>query len=529
MTFAEKLDLLMRITKTSNILLARNIALDASFISRLRRGYRTPAKNVTYLQAMAEYFARNCRTDGQKVSLREAIIHRSQILPTETELSQPLETVIYGWLNEKDSSATDSINSFLDNVINLKFRKSEPSSVIEIADIPIITSENEVFYGVKGKQTALFAFLSLVLKNKSPQTLFLYSDEDMEWLTQDRELTAQWAAMLVQILKRGNRIKIIHSTNRNLDEMMTGIQHWVPLYMTGAIEPYYYAKTKDGLFRQTFFIAPDTPAAVTSSSVGSRTKNAANFLFTNHKTVQALSEEFLDFLHLCRPLMHISTPSNNSDNREYLSLLAEFESEKTNTFLKTDGLTSLTMPPSVASSILTRIERSRREQLLSYQQKRLERFLEDIQKYRFTVICSLPDPEQILAGEVAVNFSDALSETQLFYTPDEYLQHLQGIIHLLETNDNFSLYLTNTKHLEGVIIYVREDVGVFVVKTLSPSVVFAINESNITAAFWDYLQVLLNNESNSPKKRNNTLAKLKEVADSLEKINSSKKQGPIAE
>lgn len=73
--------------------------------------------------------------------------------------------------------------------------------------------------------------------------------------------------------------------------------------------------------------------------------------------------------------------------------------------------------------------------------------------------------------------------------------------------------------MAGVTIYVREDVGLFVVKTLAPLVVFAINESNITAAFWDYLQVLLNKESKSPQKRNFPLTKLKEVAHRLEGIN----------
>jgi len=365
MTFAEKLDLLMQITKTSNIVLARNIAMDASFISRLRRGNRTPAKNVTYLQAMAEYLARNCRTEYQKASLREVIIRSSQSQPSETELLQPLEILVYRWLNEKESSAADSINGFLDDIINFQFKKTVPDPVLEIDKITDIVSEDKVFYGVKGKQIAALTFLSLILKSKSPQTLFLYSDEDMGWLTGDREFTAQWASLLVQLLKSGNRIKIIHSTKRNFDEMMTGVKQWVPLYMTGAIEPYYYPKTKDGLFRQTFFIAPNTPVAVTSSSVGSGTKNAANFLFTNNETVMALSEEYQDFLHLCRPLMHISTPSNK---KEYLSLLAEFEDEKANTLLKADGLTSITMPSSVVNSILTRIERSRRDPLLTYHQ-----------------------------------------------------------------------------------------------------------------------------------------------------------------
>lgn len=519
MTFAEKLDLLMKITNTSNILLSRNIAMDASFISRLRRGNRTPAKNVTYLQSMADYFARNLRTDYQKTGLWEAIKQSSLIQPSETELLKPLEIIVYEWLNEKESPAADSINAFLDDIINFQFKKTEPPADVEIDKVPdIVVKEVDVFYGVEGKQAAVLTFLSLIVKSKSPQTLLLYSDEDMEWLTSKREFTAQWASLMSQLLRKGNRIKIIHSTNRNFDEMMTGIKRWVPLYMTGAIEPYYYPKNKDRLFRQTLFIAPDTPVAVTSSSVGNGTKNAANFLFTNNETVKALSEEYHDFLHLCRPLMHISTPANK---KEYLTLLSEFEDEKTNTVLKADGLTGITMPLSVINSIMTRIEKSEREHFFSYHQKRLEMFLADIQKYSFTAICSMSNPEQILAGEVAVNFSDTLSGTSLFYTPDEYLQHLYNIIHLLETYDNFSICFTNDTHLEGVIVYVREDVGVLVVKTLSPSVAFAINENNITAAFWNYFQILLNKGLHSTTNRNHTLAKLKEFTDRIEEMNAA--------
>ncbi len=510
MTFADKLDLLMKITNTSNVVLARNISMDASFISRLRRGVRTPARNVTYLQAMAEYFARNCSAEYQKAALWEAVKSSSQIQPSES-----LEMIIYKWLNEKEALAADPINAFLDGIIHFQFRKMESAEGADLDKIACkAISEVEVFYGVNGKQTAVLTFLSLVLKSKSQQTILLYSDEDMGWLTGNREFTTQWACLLLQFLKRGNRIKIIHSINRNFDEMMVGIKQWVPLYMTGAIEPYYYPKTRDGLFRQTMFIAPDAAAAVTSSSVGSTTQNAANFLFTNNETVQALSEEYRYFLHLCCPLMHISTPSNKE---EYLSLLTEFEDEKASTIVKADGLTNITMPLAVLNSMMIRIENSRAEQLSSYLQKRIEKFHECLQKFRFTEIFSLPSLERIFAGEVAVTLSDTLSETELFYTPEEYRQHLHNIIHLLETCDNYCVHVTRDKHLDGVIVYVREDVGVLVVKTSLPSVVFAINESNMTAAFWDYLSVILKKESHSKMNRIHTVAKLKDFAARLEK------------
>ena len=40
MSFAEKLNFLMDVTKTPNSALAHNVALDASYISRLRNGSR---------------------------------------------------------------------------------------------------------------------------------------------------------------------------------------------------------------------------------------------------------------------------------------------------------------------------------------------------------------------------------------------------------------------------------------------------------------------------------------------------------
>ena len=50
MKFGEKLDLLMRISQTTNSTLARSVSLDPSFVSRLRRGVRTPARNENYVR-----------------------------------------------------------------------------------------------------------------------------------------------------------------------------------------------------------------------------------------------------------------------------------------------------------------------------------------------------------------------------------------------------------------------------------------------------------------------------------------------
>lgn len=509
MTFAEKLDFLMNITKTSNSMLARSISLDASFISRLRRGTRAPARNVNYVRVMAEYFTRCCKADYQKAALREAMKSSFKEQPQETG---NLEELLYKWLREEDPARADSINEFLNGLSHFQFKKTDPvKAVDDVKPYCQVVSEVEEYYGTGGKQEAVLTFLSLVLHSKSPQTLLLYSDEDMGWLTENREFTMKWSNLLAQVLKSGHKIKIIHTVNRDFNEMLAAIREWVPLYMTGSIEPYYYPRIRDGLFRRTLFIAPDT-AAVTSGSVGSSTKKAATFLFTNKTTVSALIEEYNDLLSRCRLLMRIFTPFSGDG---YLALLAEFEGEERHAIVKTDSLTNVTMPPSVVESILARIESPARERLLSYQQVRIDRFIDSLKRCRFIEIASLPDPEKILAGKVPVNFSDMLNDSTLFYKSGEYRQHLQNIIRLLKTYDNYHVHLTRHKHLNGSIVYVREDVGVLIGKTLQPSVVFALNESNMTAAFWEYLNHLVNKKAQGKMNREHTVAELEAVVDRL--------------
>lgn len=84
MNFAEKLDFLMNITKTSNNALARGLLIDASTISRLRRGIRPPACNATYIEPMANYFAHALQNQYQKTALHEVIKKNDPLFQQKT-------------------------------------------------------------------------------------------------------------------------------------------------------------------------------------------------------------------------------------------------------------------------------------------------------------------------------------------------------------------------------------------------------------------------------------------------------------
>ncbi len=509
MLFAEKLNLLMNITRTSNSLLARNIALDASFISRLRRGVRTPVESAGYIPAMARYFARICNSDYQKAALFEVIKNSSSIKPHESE---NMETLLLNWLLEKTPDHPGSIDDFLKEVARFQFKRPAPAAeeAAALSD-PRPLKDVEIFYGVEGKRTAVLHFLSLVLQNKTPQTLLLYSNEDLRWLSEDHDYFARWTTLMFQILKNGNRVKMIHTINRDFDEMLTGIKGWVPIYMTGSIEPYYCPRTRDGIFRRTLFIAPQT-AAVTSSSVRDGIENTANLLFTRQEAILALQTEYNDFLALCRPLMHIFNPFNQ---RDYLEILAEFEAEKSDTILKTNTLSNITMPTQLTLRLIEHLPNSTAESLLAYLQEKTSRLFALLENHCFTEILILPELETILQGRVVMEFSDIPGGIPASYTPQEFKEHLENVIRMLKTHKNYHVHLINDKQPDGSMVYVKEGVGVLVGKTTPPSVFFAINESNMTAAFWDYINIhpLANTENKS--NRQPAISRLETVAAQL--------------
>lgn len=513
MNFSEKLDLLMNITNTTNSALGRSISLDNSYISRLRRGVRTPARNENYLKTMAHYFSKHCSSDYQTDAICSLLkIHSKDFIEDDKKLS----SLIYKWfIMDEEIDSKESIESFIEDVTQFKFKRTKPASSEDELNIPqgLLTSD-DVFYGVEGKRTAVINFLFHILKSNTPQTLLLFSDEDLEWLTGNRDFAYKWASLLSKVIIKGNSIKIIHTVNRNLDEMLSAINEWLPIYMTGLIEPFYYPKARDGVFKRTLFIAPDT-VALSSSSIGSSTANTANFLYFNKGTINALIEEYNSYLSLCRPLMKIFTSASKNI---YLSTLKDFEDEDGDSIIKSSILSSITMPIDIAESILSSMDASDRKKLLSYQEMRLSSLENHLQKYRHTEIITLPDVESIKMGKIKVGFSDMLSNKELFYNSREFRGHLEHIIKLLKTFDNYNIYFDNDSKNSDYLLYTKEDVGIIVAKTSFPVVAFAINESNMTSAFWNYLDSITYNLSNNKSKRKATIHALEKIVEELSLI-----------
>jgi len=299
--FAERFDALMNIAEVSNSLLGRDVNLNPSYIGRLRSGARPLPKKHEYLSAICRYLAGHIKKDYQINALQKLTGINSVAFASSESVASFLEH----WLSEKEddtSVATGRLISGFSRLASGQFSFSPNETAAGEAS----RKYEAYLYGNIGKRKAVEQFFTAILQEEKPQTLLLFSDENMAWLYEDPAFAARWAEMFTKVLLKGNRVKIIHNLSRDMNEMLEAIAKWIPIYMTGMIEPYSYPRLRDGLFQRTLFIAPNT-AAIVSSSIQQDTDNMLNLFIKDKSALDALTAEYQNIFALCRPLMHIYT------------------------------------------------------------------------------------------------------------------------------------------------------------------------------------------------------------------------------
>jgi len=299
-TLSEKIDFLMTLTATRSSTLARVLNYDPSYISRIRSGKRGIPTHQPFLEPASLYFAKAIKKEHQK----DAAANAMQLQAAWPEDEKKAAKQIEAWL-KGEPIAEDPLARVTASLRGAKKDAHQAENARE-------KSQALLFFGDEGKREGVRIFLEDLVQSGKPCTLLLHSDENMNWLTEDPTFARVWAGLLVQIAQSGGRIRIIHSIGRQLNEMWEAVQKWLPLYMTGAIEPYYYPLIRDGVYLRTTFIAEGRSAFV-SNAVQGQKGDPLSFLITDQHAIRALEQEFCAFLALCRPLMEVAALSGESE------------------------------------------------------------------------------------------------------------------------------------------------------------------------------------------------------------------------
>ena len=501
-----KLDFLMSLTETRNSVLSKAVAFDPSYISRIRSGQRGIPKIPQFTEKAADYFARNLRSEDQRAVLAEAM-GLAGMLPEDRD---ELVTVIAEWLSEENKETEKAVGRFIGSFTrNLSaaafgtdaamFRGEAGAEKKEGAEAPGLDRIRErtealerqyaggkPMIGNEGKRDAVERFLGRLCLTGKPYRLLLFSDEEMSWLYEDPDFAKRWAALLLRLLSAGTRIVIPHNITRNKREMFEAVEKWIPLYMTGSIEPWYYPGFRDGIIRRSLFIAEGT-SALTSSSVGTRTEGMLNLLNDDPLQVEALTLEFQNYLSLCRPLMQVFTPGMSKELTRTLLKFTD-SAEAGNNLLFAHTLPSAgTFPDDVRKKLSERDAAVFPEKIAVHSRAALLRCLKS--GGEVTEVIHLPSISEVREGKVL--FPAFLREDQKTrqlppVSPELLSLQLKEVIRLLLEEPGYRVVLTDAVPRD-VALFVRDGSGAFLMRSEAPSGAFFIREEQMIRSFRDYI------------------------------------------
>ena len=474
----EKINLLMNITETTNAKLSKVLAYDPSHISRLRNGTRAVPNKRAFIETFAAYITDKIVEPYQKASLNQLICPNMPWPDT----SYGVEALLIRWLYQKDSPDQDFTGDI--SLVQGATNTSQDASGSHQAYY--------LYYGDKGKRAAILKGLEYATTKGRPSTLYIYSNENFNWISTQDDFNDRWQAMICDYVEKGGKIEIIHELNRDLGNMILGLQKWIPIYLAGGIKSYYYPMIRDGVSKRTLFVS-EGQIGLTANSVGNSTDGMLNALIFNKQAIEALKNEFIAIRSMCLPLVKPYTLLNTNSLRDALNNLVSI---KEDSYIASSTPIFAMLPPDLAEKIGRRFD----SRLFMHYYESLDCGFKNLleQGYKTTLILNLPEPEVVKNGQASINLSDIFHKPNACFTQKEFILCIESLIDQLKAYDNLQVLLSDVIPKDQVLATKKHNTS-FILRAKSPTIAYTIEEQRLNTAIWQYLDMMLCSALNKEK------------------------------
>lgn len=495
MEFYEKLSALMSLTAAKNIDLSKATGIDCAQLSKIKKGRRKMPRDRRRIRAMAEFFAPYFSDQYRRLVLYE-FTSDPRLQCDISELA--LADVLFEWLTTSKKIMQTPAGRFLNS---LESFPCEADISLE-SDAPSLEIKGEGvahYYGNGGKRQAMRDLIAYLMAEDEPCEIMIATDESQHWILEDAAFLHELNAKIAQLAKKGYTFRRIQPPATGVDITFRAIERWMPAYMQGAVEQYYYPWTRDELHRRTLFVVPGKIALYARSFFGEN-ESRITVLSTERMLVDVCCEEFNALAARCKPMMRIYSPD---EPEELIACLNEISAMEADGVYKSGTLSVTTLP----DEIIRRLgQRGGSAEMLSksfLQRARLHR--EVLKRHTITELMYLPPLEEVFAGKVSVSGIAMFGLDKIYYTPAEYRLHLENILWKLETCPKYRVIFLKDPVLEHVTLYTKGDSRALIVKEARPYMLFSITEQHMASSLCDYLRHIAHAEQTEGSRRETVL------------------------
>lgn len=470
--FSENLNELINILKININEMSRYITFDSSHISRIRYGKAKPSDPIEFSNKICNYIVTKYSTDS-KLKLLSILNCTNK----DIEDNNKLFLLLHNWLTNNKTNK-NYINDFLNNLDD--FNLSDYIKVIKfdelkIPNIPFYRVKTKNYYGIEEMKNGELDFFKGTVLSKTMEDIFMCSDMPMEDMAKDTDFGKKWMFAIAMSLKKGLHLNIIHNLNRPFNEMMLGLESWIPIYMTGQVSPYYFKDNKNNIYEQLNYVSGS--CALTGECIKGNHDKGKYYLTGNNKEVEYYKEKARLLLKKANSLMDIY---NDFDNYQHFLVKDSKVNGNRKRFLST--LPLFTIKDELLIDILKRnnISEDDIKQIVKYK-KIEENNIKNILKNNV-----INDNIYILDDNDSLNFpiENIFCNQKIKYNYDEYLKHLE--MTKKYKNDNYKLNIVDNKTFKNITITIIENSHVIISKNSDPVIHFVIRHPKLVSAISNF-------------------------------------------
>ena len=458
--------------------MSKYIVFDSSHISRIRYGKTKPSDPLEFSTRVSNYIATKYNSDEEKRILKE-LINCNYVGLQDKKIFE----TIYNYLtNSTSSSSKDYINDFLNNLDNFNLNnyiKAIKFDELKVPNLPFYIIKNKTYYGIEEMKKGELDFFKATVLSKNKGDIFMCSDMPMEDMAKDIDFGKKWMFAIAMSLKKGLHINIIHNLDRPFNEMMLGLESWIPIYMTGQVSPYYLKEAKNTPYNHLNYVSG--VVALSGECIKGYHNKGKYYLTSNSRELEYYQEKKDLLLKKANSLMDIYNESSMNKLKTFLLKDAKVIADRKRVL---SSLPLFTINDDLLLKILKRNKLSKEEikKIVDYKKEEEKNINIILKNGIITDNIFIEEKSTFDKDNIYLSLENIFYKDKIKYTYEEYKEHLKNTRDYSKNNKNYKININSTKTFNNISINIVKDNYVVITKQDFPTIHFIIRHPKLIEA-----------------------------------------------
>ena len=476
-TFSNNLNTLITSLNINTHEMSKYIVFDASHISRIRYGKAKPSNPVEFSNKICSYILNRYKNPDDINNLMMIIGCKKSDLSNEK-----IYSTLFNWLTSEIVPVKNQISDFLHHLdsFNLDdYIKVIKFDELKVPSIPFYKAKTKHYYGIEEMKQGELNFFKGTVLSKSKEDIFMCSDMPMEDMAKDIDFGKKWMFAIAMCLKKGHHLNIIHNLDRPFNEMMLGLESWIPIYMTGQISPYYLSNLKNNIYNHLNYVS--AAAVLSGECINGFHNKGMYYLTTNKNEIEYYKEKSDLLLKKAKPLMEIYRESNIKEYHLFLKKDENIECDRTRYI---SSLPLFTISDELLIKILKRNKLTKEEidKIIKYKNNEFKYMNSILKKNKVFDYIYVIKEDEFISDTPSLLLNNLFIDKTINYTYKEYIEHLKLTNEYAKNNKNYNILTEKDKTFKNITITILKNNHVIISKNSNPTIHFVIRHPKLVAA-----------------------------------------------